>query len=331
MEQLYYIADGFWREIGDQRVHSNYPLMSGGPLPIILIVSCYLYFVRYLGPRLMKSRDPYDLKWTIRSYNIFMSLINLYAFYRVAVLTKFGLNYFGCKKVGNKTREDNELVNLAFLYFATKIVELLDTVFFVLRKKYNQASNLHVFHHAFIAVCVWIYFKIAPGGSSVLFPFLNIGVHTIMYGYYFLATFQSMQKFLWWKRHLTEAQIIQFVLSMVHFSFQGLSSCQYPPALAIIGFTFNFVFFVLFCDFYYQAYIKSRPNKKKEDLPSSMNNASLTNDETNSNNCLRKTRLQTSLQRSAESCWASDQLRCDSPSMYISLNNCSNNIIQIKR
>lgn len=257
MEQLIYLVDGFWREIGDQRVHSNYPLMSGGPIPIITIVSAYLYFVRVLGPRWMKQREPFDLKWTIRSYNILMSLVNLYAFYRVSVLTKFGLNYFGCKQVG-KTREDNELVYIAFLYFATKLVELLDTIFFILRKKYSQASNLHVFHHSFIAVCVWIYFKVAPGGSSVLFPYLNVGVHTIMYGYYFLATFHSLQKFLWWKRHLTSAQIVQFVLSMIHFSFQGLSSCDYPPALAIIGFTFNLVFFVLFCNFYYHTYLKSR-------------------------------------------------------------------------
>lgn len=256
MESIFYITDGFWREIGDQRVHSNYPLMSGGPLPIIMIVSTYLYFVRVLGPTWMKSREPYDLKWTIRSYNILMSLVNLYSFYRVSILTKFGLNYFGCKKVG--VGEDNELVSLAFLYFATKIVELLDTVFFVLRKKYNQASNLHVFHHSFIAVCVWIYFKVAPGGSSVLFPYLNMGVHTIMYGYYYLATFRALQKHLWWKRYLTAIQIIQFVLSMIHFSFQGLSSCEYPPALAIIGFVFNFVFFVLFCDLYYHSYLKNK-------------------------------------------------------------------------
>lgn len=261
MEQLVYITDGFWREIGDQRVHSNYPLMSGGPLPIIMIVSSYVYFVRVLGPKWMKRRDAMDLKWTIRIYNILMSLVNFYAFCRVSLLTNFGLSYFGCKQVG-QTQVDNELVNIAFLYFATKIVELLDTIFFILRKKYNQASNLHVFHHGFIAVCVWIYFKIAPGGSSVLFPYLNLGVHSIMYGYYFLATFKSLQSSLWWKRHLTEAQIVQFVLSMVHFSFQGLSSCQYPPVLAIIGFTFNLVFFVLFCDFYYHAYLKKRQQQQ---------------------------------------------------------------------
>lgn len=258
LDQLLYITDGFWREIGDQRVHSNYPLMSGGPIPIIAIVSIYVYFVRSAGPAWMKARDAYDLKWSIRLYNILMSLINLYIFYRVSVLTRYGLNYFGCKQVGYE-KADNELVDLAFLYFATKLVELLDTIFFILRKKYNQASNLHVFHHGFIAICVWIYFKIAPGGSSVLFPYLNVGVHSVMYSYYFLATFPAMQKYLWWKRYLTSTQIIQFVLSMVHFSFQGLSSCEYPPALAVIGFFFNFVFFVLFCDFYYHAYMRAKP------------------------------------------------------------------------
>lgn len=255
MDTIIFLADGLWRDLGDKRVHSNYPLMSGGPIPIVLIVSVYVYFVRVAGPRMMKSREAFDLKWTIRLYNIAMSLCNLYIFWRVSNLTSYGLNYFGCKKVGN-TREDNELVDLAFLYFATKLVELLDTIFFILRKKPNQASNLHVFHHGFIAICVWVYFKIAPGGSSVLFPYLNTGVHAIMYGYYFLATFKSAQKHLWWKRHLTEAQIFQFILSMIHFSFQGLSSCQYPRLLAVIGFTFNFVFLTLFCQFYYHAYVK---------------------------------------------------------------------------
>lgn len=259
-----YAVDGFWREMGDSRVHSKYPLMSGGPIPIVAIVSMYVYFIRVLGPQFMKSRAPYDLKWPIRVYNICMSLINAYTFYRVAILTRMGIDYFGCKQVdrSGKTRAENEMVQLAFIYFATKIVELLDTIFFILRKKYNQASNLHVFHHSFIAVCVWVYFKIAPGGSSVLFPFLNSGVHFIMYGYYYLATYQSLLPYLWWKKYLTLTQIIQFVLSMIHFSFQGLSSCDYPPALAIIGFIFNFVFFVLFIDFYRIAYVEKN-NKAK--------------------------------------------------------------------
>lgn len=267
MDTIVYSVDGFWREMGDHRVHKNYPMMSGGPMPIVLIVCAYVYFVRVLGPRLMKSKEPYDLRWPIRVYNILMSAVNYYMFHRTALLTNFGTRYFGCKQVG-KTHEDNELVPIAYLYFATKIVELLDTVFFILRKKYSQASNLHVFHHGFIAICVWVYLKTAPGGSSVMFPFLNSGVHAIMYGYYFLATYKSLGKHLWWKKYLTLAQIVQFVMSMVHFSFKGLSSCEYPATLAIIGFIGNFVFLCLFVDFYRHAYMKRAP-KKEEHLSGS--------------------------------------------------------------
>lgn len=267
MDTIVYSVDGFWREMGDHRVHKDYPMMSGGPMPIVLIVCAYVYFVRVIGPRFMKSKEPYDLRWPIRIYNILMSAINYYMFHRTALLTNFGTNYFGCHQVG-KTHEDNELVPIAYLYFATKIVELLDTVFFILRKKYSQASNLHVFHHGFIAICVWVYLKTAPGGSSVLFPFLNSGVHAIMYGYYFLATYKSMQKYLWWKRYLTLAQIVQFVMSMVHFSFKGLSSCEYPATLAIIGFIANFIFLCLFIDFYKHAYLNVGSRKQK-DAPAS--------------------------------------------------------------
>ena len=288
IDQLIYITDGFWREMGDQRVHSNYPLMSGGPIPIIFIVSVYLYFVRSIGPRLMKEREPYDLKWVLRIYNIFMTAVNFYIFARVSVLTRYGLNYFGCRQVGYE-RADNELVDLAFLYFATKVIELLDTVFFIVRKKFNQASNLHVFHHGFIAVCVWIYVKIAPGGSSVLFPYLNAGVHSLMYSYYFLATYPSLLKYLWWKRHLTSTQIVQFIMSMVHFSFQGLSSCDYPPALAVIGFFFNFVFLLLFCDFYYHAYL--RPKSRVAEISRAVTPASSKTNGVAANRAVSRRRL----------------------------------------
>lgn len=262
METLVYLVDGFWRERTDPRVSQDYPFLSGGPLPVLAIVAIYLYFVRVLGPKWMKSREPFEITGTIRIYNIGMSLMNLYMFIQVSIMTRFGIDYFGCHQVG-KSKLDNALIPIGCLYVLTKIVELLDTVFFIMRKKYNQASNLHVFHHSFIAVCTWSYIKLAPGGSSVVFPYLNMGIHTIMYGYYFFATFPQAQKYLWWKRYLTAAQMIQFALSMIHFSFQGLSTCAYPPALAVIGFFFNFVFLVLFADFYYAAYIKA-PTKRAE-------------------------------------------------------------------
>lgn len=48
-------------------------------------------------------------------------------------------------------------------YLVLKLVELLDTVFFVLRKKQNQVSFLHVYHHTIMAVFTWGYLKYLPG------------------------------------------------------------------------------------------------------------------------------------------------------------------------
>lgn len=47
--------------------------------------------------------------------------------------------------------------------FILKIIELSDTVIFILRKKYNQVSFLHVYHHSMTVVMVWITCKYVPG------------------------------------------------------------------------------------------------------------------------------------------------------------------------
>lgn len=51
----------------------------------------------------------------------------------------------------------------AWWYFFSKVVDLLDTVFFVLRKKQNQVSFLHVYHHFITCLFSWGYLKYLPG------------------------------------------------------------------------------------------------------------------------------------------------------------------------
>lgn len=48
-------------------------------------------------------------------------------------------------------------------YFAAKIIELLDTIFFVLRKKNRQITFLHLYHHFMMPICAWIGVKFLPG------------------------------------------------------------------------------------------------------------------------------------------------------------------------
>lgn len=95
---------------------------------------------------------------------------------------------FGCLNDGDDVDKHNffstKLQQNAWWYFISKLVELFDTVikngklpimkwivnydyysqvFFVLRKKQNQVSFLHVYHHTITALFSWGYLKYLPG------------------------------------------------------------------------------------------------------------------------------------------------------------------------
>lgn len=48
------------------------------------------------------------------------------------------------------------MARAVWLYYMAKIIELLDTVFFVLRKKHQQVSFLHVYHHTLMPICSFL-------------------------------------------------------------------------------------------------------------------------------------------------------------------------------
>lgn len=82
-------------------------------------------------------------------------------------------------------------------------------VFFVLRKKQNQVTFLHVYHHTITAIFSWCYLKLLPGEQGVIVAFLNSIVHVIMYSYYFIASLGSKyRKYLWWKKYMTCIQLV---------------------------------------------------------------------------------------------------------------------------
>jgi elongation of very long chain fatty acids protein 7 len=122
------------------------------------------------------------------------------------------------------------MANGCWWYFFSKFTEFFDTVshfnadlkkifqpnlflqfFFVMRKKSNHISTLHVIHHGVMPLSVWFGVKFTPGGHSSFFGLLNTFVHIIMYGYYLVAALgPQYQKFLWWKKYLTGLQMVSF-------------------------------------------------------------------------------------------------------------------------
>lgn len=98
------------------------------------------------------------------------------------------------------------------LYLLNKYMDLLDTVIFVLRKKQNQVSFLHVHHHC--AIIMWtswtMYYAGRTDGGGTIVVGMNVLVHVLMYSYYFVTIYstEARARLSHLKRRLTQVQLV---------------------------------------------------------------------------------------------------------------------------
>nr|XP_015210702.1 PREDICTED: elongation of very long chain fatty acids protein 1 isoform X1 [Lepisosteus oculatus]XP_015210703.1 PREDICTED: elongation of very long chain fatty acids protein 1 isoform X1 [Lepisosteus oculatus]XP_015210704.1 PREDICTED: elongation of very long chain fatty acids protein 1 isoform X1 [Lepisosteus oculatus]XP_015210705.1 PREDICTED: elongation of very long chain fatty acids protein 1 isoform X1 [Lepisosteus oculatus] len=245
----------------DSRVKS-YPLMQGA-VPMTLILMAYVLFVLYVGPRLMAKRKPFQLKWPMIIYNFSMVALSSYIVYEF-LMSGWATTYtWRCDLCDySDSPEALRMVRVAWLFFFSKFIELLDTVFFVLRKKHSQITFLHIFHHSVMPWTWWWGVTIAPaGGMGSFHAMVNSVVHVIMYFYYGLsAAGPRFQKYLWWKKYMTAIQLVQFVMVSLHVSqYYFMETCDYQVPLFIhLIWMYGTFFFILFSNFWYQAYVKGK-------------------------------------------------------------------------
>lgn len=238
-------------------------LMMSGPFPTIAICLSYAYFVKVLGPKLMENRKPFELRRVMMWYNFCQVFISIWLFNEA--LSGWGGQYsFRCQPVDYSNNPHAlRMARGSWWYYMSKFIELTDTIFFVLRKKNDHISTLHVIHHGVMPLSVWFGVKFTPGGHATFFGFVNTFVHIIMYLYYFLAALgPKIQPYLWWKKYLTVMQMGQFVLIMLH-AFQLLFiDCNFPKVFVWWIGMHAVMFYFLFRNFYNEAYIKKQKDMK---------------------------------------------------------------------
>jgi len=254
LPKLNYSYDDYKRL--ESEVHT-WPLMS--PWLMLTIITCYLVFVLSIGPRFMRHRPAYSLKYILLVYNLYQALLN--GWFTIMLLMVEGALDMAVRHACHPPNPwDTPYYRLAadmiWYFIISKVSDLLDTVFLVLKKKNDHISFLHVYHHTNMVIFTWTYLKFIQDPHGLLVGWLNASVHTVMYSYYFLAALgPHMRKYLWWKKYITKFQMVQFMMIIGYMTSLMLMGCKISARFAYFLIFQGVTFFILFTNFYIKAYL----------------------------------------------------------------------------
>lgn len=248
-------------EINSDPLTVGWPLVDNFSSPLLVSVT-YLMFTIW-GPTVMKNRKPFHLQSFIGIHSAFMTLLNAYLSSE-AIISSLNLNYSVlCQPVERLGRPDElRLAKAVWLFYISKIMDFVDSVIIVLRKKERQLSFLHVYHHTSMVLLSWIGVKSYAGGNMYFIIAVNSFVHVVMYSYYSLSSLGPfMKKYLWWKKYVTMLQLGQFTVFVSLGMYNIKIGCPYPFWLMIFLLCYVFTIMFLFGRFYINSYLKKNADE----------------------------------------------------------------------
>lgn len=237
----------------------------------VLATALYLFFI-FTVPEILKK--PLPLKTSFALWNLFLSVFSIMGVTRIVphllrTLHKEGFEYTVCHDPMEWYSKGPVGLWMAFFVYS-KIPELMDTVFLVLRKK--EVIFLHWFHHVTVLLYCWHAFHttVAPG---LWFAAMNFSVHSVMYFYFFMTNigyYKLMQPIA---PFITTIQILQMIGGLICLGYVAhaqiisgrFEQCKVNPANWKLGLMMYFSYFVLFSVLFMGKYItkesKSKPKK----------------------------------------------------------------------
>ena len=134
------------------------------------------------GQAVMRHRARFDLRPALAVWSGLLALFSLFGAVRtipelVTAVGHYGLKYSVC----NASYLKGISGFWAFVFAGSKLVELGDTVFIVLRKQ--PLIFLHWYHHVTVLIYCWLGYAV-PNAPGRWFIVMNFCVHALMYTYY---------------------------------------------------------------------------------------------------------------------------------------------------
>jgi len=229
-----------------------------------LYISLFYLISLFSGKKWMSKRKACKLDTPLFIWNLCLSLFSVAGF-----LNLFSAIYLSFTKKGLygslcDFSFDLNTQRWLWLFTWSKVVELGDTFFIVIRKR--KLIILHWVHHT-LALCFCFYFYSQMASTSVFVAFLNMFAHSFMYAYYALKTLGvRISKSI--AMAITTSQIVQMIFGIgIHMLVlcYKLSALPCKPDYNIIkgSFMFYTTFLLFFANYFTKTYLLSNPRPEK--------------------------------------------------------------------
>ncbi len=218
------------------------------------------------GKRYMADKERFDLRGSLTVWSGLLAVFSIFGAVRTSpelfyVVRKFGLGFSICDASYAHGPTG------VWLYFMaiSKVFELGDTVFIVLRKQ--RLLFLHWYHHVTALLYCWLS-CMDPFGPGRWLMVMNYTVHAFMYTYYTARVMRILiPEFV--RMSITSLQMLQFVVAVyvnVHaFVVKGNDGdCQVSYRNIQYSLVMYGSYVVLFGAFFYAEYIAKKPSSKRQ-------------------------------------------------------------------
>ncbi|KAF1557477.1 Elongation of very long chain fatty acids protein 6, partial [Eudyptula albosignata] len=214
----------------------------------------------------MKERRGYKLQAPLTLWSLSLALFSAMGAYRVWKQMAFILSTKGFKQsVCSPSFYIHPISKLwVYLFVLSKLLELGDTVFIVLRKK--QLIFLHWYHHVITMVFTWYSYKDMAAGSGWI-AVLNFSIHAVMYSYYTVrAAGFKVSRFI--AMAITVSQMLQMlayvIMNILIIFWMEDKVCHTTWTIIFLSFMLYFTFLGLFCNFFFKTYLRNTQKSKGE-------------------------------------------------------------------
>merc|ERR1711936_590420 len=220
-----------------------------------------LYLVFIFGAQAyMKDREPFHLRSPLAVWSASLAMFSMIGSVKtgtefVTILTNQGLYQSVCSP--SFIAEDRVAAFWTWMFVLSKVPELGDTIFIVLRKR--KLIFLHWYHHLTVMwICMYSYVNFAS--TCRWFMVMNYTVHAIMYTYYTLRAIKvKVPKVC--AMVITSLQLIQMVcgcyVNYLAFTYkQNGQYCSVTDYNILFAASLQVSYFLLFARFFYYSYYR---------------------------------------------------------------------------